>query len=302
MPDRKIYQLNIFGEREAVTSVRGKGSRAEILEDYEGFVNKFKPKKTTDDCYTPPEVYDTVRDWVDANICPLAGRRIVRPFYPGGDYQNEEYRLGDIVLDNPPFSILAKIIDFYTANHIDFFLFAPHLALFTAPRDNVTYIVAYGEIIYENGAIVKTSFVTNLEKKHRILVAGSLCTAIKECCKKKEKEKKKNNLRKLSYPDHLVTPALLGKIAKQGVDLRIPMKECAYIGKFDNMGIRIFGGGYLISERMMTEKMAAERLAAEKKNKKAAERLESDITKTIQVNLSEREMEIIRNLSKTDIL
>ena len=25
------------------------------FEDYEGFVDKFKPKKTTDDCYTPPE-------------------------------------------------------------------------------------------------------------------------------------------------------------------------------------------------------------------------------------------------------
>ncbi len=28
--------------------------------DYDGFVEKFKPKKTTDDCYTPPEVYDVV--------------------------------------------------------------------------------------------------------------------------------------------------------------------------------------------------------------------------------------------------
>ncbi len=25
-------------------------------EDYDAFVEKFKPKKTTDDCYTPPEV------------------------------------------------------------------------------------------------------------------------------------------------------------------------------------------------------------------------------------------------------
>lgn len=26
----------------------------ELFEDYEGFVEKFKTKKTTDDCYTPP--------------------------------------------------------------------------------------------------------------------------------------------------------------------------------------------------------------------------------------------------------
>ena len=30
------------------------------LFDYEAFVGKFEPKKTTDDCYTPPEVYDAV--------------------------------------------------------------------------------------------------------------------------------------------------------------------------------------------------------------------------------------------------
>lgn len=29
-------------------------------QDYKDFVEKFKPKKTTDDCYTPEEVYDAV--------------------------------------------------------------------------------------------------------------------------------------------------------------------------------------------------------------------------------------------------
>lgn len=28
--------------------------RNEKFYDYEGFVDKFKPKRTTDDCYTPP--------------------------------------------------------------------------------------------------------------------------------------------------------------------------------------------------------------------------------------------------------
>ena len=31
---------------------------------YEEFVEKFKPKKTTDDCYTPPEIYEAIKDWV----------------------------------------------------------------------------------------------------------------------------------------------------------------------------------------------------------------------------------------------
>lgn len=29
-------------------------------ETYEQFVEKFKPKKTTDDCYTPPLIYNPV--------------------------------------------------------------------------------------------------------------------------------------------------------------------------------------------------------------------------------------------------
>lgn len=32
-------------------------------ESYEEFVDKFKPKLTTDDCYTPPAVYEAVADW-----------------------------------------------------------------------------------------------------------------------------------------------------------------------------------------------------------------------------------------------
>lgn len=32
-------------------------------ETYEEFVEKFKPKKTTDDCYTPPEIYEVVKQW-----------------------------------------------------------------------------------------------------------------------------------------------------------------------------------------------------------------------------------------------
>ena len=78
---------------------------------YEEFVEKFKPKKTTDDCYTPPGIYAVVRDWAckEYGIDP---DKIVRPFYPGGDYEHYDYPEGAVVLDNPPFSILAKITAF----------------------------------------------------------------------------------------------------------------------------------------------------------------------------------------------
>lgn len=51
------------------------------FDDYEGFVEKFKPKKTTDDCYTPPPVYEAIADWV-ANEYGVSREDFVRPFYP----------------------------------------------------------------------------------------------------------------------------------------------------------------------------------------------------------------------------
>lgn len=43
------------------------------FDSYQDFVEKFKPKKTTDDCYTPPDVYEAVRDWA-VNRYALHGR------------------------------------------------------------------------------------------------------------------------------------------------------------------------------------------------------------------------------------
>ena len=91
-------------------------------ETYDMFVDKFKPKLTTDDCYTPEPVYNVVRDYV----CRRFGvnpETIVRPFYPGGDYEEFDYKPDSFVLDNPPFSILVQILKFYTERHIRFFLF-----------------------------------------------------------------------------------------------------------------------------------------------------------------------------------
>ena len=85
-------------------------SRQLSFTDYDGFCEKFKPKKTTDDCYTPPAVYDAVLDYVNRNVTPLEGREVVRPFWPGGDYERHEYPKGCIVIDNPPFSITAQIV------------------------------------------------------------------------------------------------------------------------------------------------------------------------------------------------
>lgn len=121
----------------------------EESKEYQDFVNKFKPKKTTDDCYTPPAVYDVVLNYVKEK-CNIEGLRVLRPFYPNGDYENETYDENCVVIDNPPFSIISKIIRFYLERNIKFFLFAPHLTLFGTNED-YTSIVTYSDIIYQNG-------------------------------------------------------------------------------------------------------------------------------------------------------
>lgn len=45
---------------------------------YEEFVEKFKPKKTTDDCYTPPTIYEIVKQWA-CNEYRIDPAKVVRP-------------------------------------------------------------------------------------------------------------------------------------------------------------------------------------------------------------------------------
>lgn len=54
-------------------------------ETYEQFVDKFKQKKTTDDCYTPDAVMDVVNDYVEHRY-NVSRETFIRPFWPGGDF------------------------------------------------------------------------------------------------------------------------------------------------------------------------------------------------------------------------
>ena len=232
---------------------------------YKDFTDKFKTKLTTDDCYTPPEVYDAVRDWACAEygIDPAG---IVRPFYPGGDYERHEYPDGCTVLDNPPFSILTKICEFYLQHGIRFFLFAPGLTAFSsrAVVMRTTHIVCEAKITYANGAIVSTAFVTNLGGDVIARTAPELRRAI-EAAQKSAKQTKQ--MPKYEYPPHVLTAAMLQRYSKYGIDFAVTAKDCMPISKLDaqaGAGKTIFGGGLLLSERAAADRAAAERAAAER--------------------------------------
>jgi hypothetical protein len=70
---------------------RSEWAQGEANEEYNDFVAKFAPKLTTDDCYTPPAVYDAVLEWVRKEYGISEDTPIIRPFFPNGDFENYDY-------------------------------------------------------------------------------------------------------------------------------------------------------------------------------------------------------------------
>ena len=226
--------------------------------EYQDFVDKFKPKKTTDDCYTPPTIYAAVAKWV-ADRYKVNAANFARPFYPGGDFERFSYAPGAVVVDNPPFSILSKIIDFYIEKNIRFFLFAPAVSCFNClRRPSVSCVAAHSAIVYENGAIVPTAFVTNMGGDIIVETAPDLNAAIKEESEKIRREKTKQ-LRKLAYPYAVATAARIGWLSVHGEKIVIKRSDAVVISRLDAMDKDdgIYGSGLLLSERAAAERAAA---------------------------------------------
>jgi hypothetical protein len=263
--------------------------------EYQEFVKKFEAKRTTDDCYTPDVVYDAVAEWV-ASEYNVSRANFVRPFYPGGDYQKEKYKPTDIVVDNPPFSILAEITRFYKEHNVRFFLFAPRISnLSVASSQGFTNICVGAGITYENGAIVPTSYITNLEGEYIAKSSPSLYKAVTEANAKVLADLHRE-MPKYAYPDAVVTAAMLSKYSKYDVEYGVKFSECQYISELDaqkEAGKAIYAGGLLVNDEKAAEKAAAEKAAAEKA---AAEKAGA-----IVWELSERERKIIEGLNKKEL-
>ncbi len=226
--------------------------------DYDGFVEKFKPRKTTDDCYTPANIYSAVRDWAVREY-QLAGREIVRPFWPGGDYEAFDYPPNCVVIDNPPFSILGKIVRHYVARSIDYFLFAPYLTNLGigAGQEGVNHVIAPVSVTYENGAKVDTSFVTSLGEWY-IRTAEDLLSAL--LAAEKSNSPKSAAQPRYEFPAAVITSAKVGYFCKHGAPFRIRRSECTFVRRLDAMpkDISIYGGGFLLSERAAAARAYAE--------------------------------------------
>ena len=287
----EIKQLDLFGEevRPKAKYVQGQVGK----DDYGEFTEKFKAKLTTDDCYTPVEVYEAVLGWLREKV-DLSGANIVRPFWPGGDYEAYDYKEDDVVVDNPPFSILAGILRFYQGRGIRFFLFGPQLTLFSSSSSSsssLTYILCACPVEYANGAKVNTGFISNLFGDVFAMSAPDLRKRIMEAQEKAERNGSAS-LPRYEYPPEVLTSSMLGYLSSHGVEFTVMRDEVSpsklsALASQRAVGKGIFGNGWLISEKKAAEKKAAEKKAAEKK---AAEKI-------IVWELSEAERAAVRRIS-----
>ena len=233
-------QLKIFDDDFVMYENPHKGKRAaEVLRGYEAFVEKHKGKKTTDDCYTPPAIYDAVVGWCKEQGMIDDSTKIIRPFFPDEDYKLWDYPDGCVVIDNPPFSIYSEIVRFFIARGIRFMLFGPQLTLKVRGAD-VCYLPINAEITYENGAHVKTGFVTNMIEGVRLWTAPSLHRAIKKA------SPPKTMMPKNTYPSNLVTCATIGKVAAREVDFKLMATDCEEVQQVQALAAvkkSLFGGG-----------------------------------------------------------
>ena len=245
----EYLQLNIwqdFGKQETPNVRRPKGGSQNpiVFHDYESYVAKFQNnEKTTDDTYTPKDVYEAVLDYV-RSIYPMEGKEVLRPFYPGGDYEHAEYPEDGVVIDNPPFSMFTNICKFYSQRRIPFFIFGPGLTIFSCLKYCSVVVIA-PNIEFSNGAKIRCNFATNLIGDTLVTISPELSKAIAACPSQPQKAK----FTKYQYPKELLGATDLQTMAKGTLPFSIKRNEAVLVRNLDNHPKGgLFGDHLLISE------------------------------------------------------
>lgn len=224
----------------------------ERVDTYEEFVAKFNKEnpKTTDDCYTPREIYEVVLDWAKEHL-NIGDRPVVRPFYPGGDFENFDYPANCVVVDNPPFSIFAKILKWYNERGIDFFLFAPGL---TSIREGVTFVSVDAVIQYENGARVNTAFVTNMMDNLLCITAPELNENINEANRKRKLSLGWVPQKKYAFPKSVLRASTLNSMTRRGIQFSVSANEGHIASKVTTAPGGDYGNSIILSDRKKNER------------------------------------------------
>lgn len=253
---------------------------------YKYCITNGRNTNTNDECYTLPEVYDTVLKYA-VERCHLQGKHIVRPFVPGGNYQQYVYDKNDVVIDNPPFSMTTKITKWYINHDIPFFLFINGLygvSLSRGLHGKATVIATNANASFyhkPNNKVIKLGFVTNLEPKNIVLRGDVVLTnKLNDLVKKKA-------LNKYQYPENMITNSDVLAAIRRGVELQLTTNNCLFEDNLDYHKEHklngIHGGCYLVDDNVYNEYKAA---------------MEKVPPYTHHVTLSEREKKLIEKLNK----
>lgn len=239
---------------------------------------------STDECYTPPAVYDTVLDYA-VDRYNLQDKHVVRPFIPGGDYQKYVYDKNDVVIDNPPFSMTTKIAKWYINHDIPFFLFINGIygvSLSRGLHGKASVIATNANASFyhkPNNKVVKLGFVTNLEPKN-IIIRGdaTLTNRLNGLVKKKP-------FKRFRYPHNFLKNSDILSALQRNVELKLTTDNCLFEDNLDYHKAQrfgVFGGGYLVDDQLYGE---------------FKESLKHDSTDTYCVTLSTREQKLIEQLN-----
>lgn len=285
-------QLSLFSDEELRPQrPKPRGTKSNVAYyDYESFLAKFADNpKTTDDCFTPKDVYEAVVQYV-GTIVDLSDKQILRPFFPGGDYEHADYPDNGIVIDNPPFSMFTEIVKFYSAREIPFFLFGQGKTIMGCTK-YCTAVIVSDLLTYENGARIYTNFASNLFGDTLVTTAPKLNDLIFSC----PSQNVKVNLASYNYPPELLSFSQMQTICRGGVEFSVKRNECQIVKNLDNHPKQLFGEHILLSSAKAEEKESAKALAQEQaEHQRLAQREAMEI-----IPLSDRERRIVERLNKS---
>ena len=177
-----------------------------------------------------------------------------------------------MVVDNPPFSLLNEIAQWFNRHGIRYLLFA-HPS--THAIRHATIIVAGQPVTYESGLNVQTEFITNMLGDTALITAPELGEALANLRPTKERK-----LKSFIYPERVLRISEAGMMARRGINIRISRSDCAVVGNIG--GEKLYGLSYILSDS------ALDRL------RPVRQRI--DRPGAIQLQLSPEQLEIARSL------
>lgn len=194
-------------------------------------------RATKDEIYTDEDEYNDLTEFFKQYYPTAFAGPIVRPFYPGGNYEDlTQYPDGCLVFDNPPFSIESEIVKFYNKHNIQYILFAPGNNLNNMYNGCSTWS---GCTIHYDAAAFFSQFLTNLDTQPTLHISGDLYNFMRARYYTRYPAKK--NVKDM-IPDDCYYAGNIPAIARQGKNKTIRLVDDNYNFYRELNGVKVFGG------------------------------------------------------------